>query len=397
MPQPDSLPARRLCARTVPVAKPTSRPRIAYLITNSEIGGAQSHVLDLLRGLSARMDAVVMAGSDGPLFDAATALGARTIRLSRLDNSLSPMRAVLAVRELMQALRQAAPDLIHVHSAKAAALGRIAGRLLNIPVVYTVHGFAFKPAAPAKQRMAALLAEWLLAPLTTRMICVAGAEQSMAARLPVPPAHVSVIRNGIADNALRADPVATCRRIVMVSRFAAPKRPDLLIRAFAQAKLGACELTIAGDGPQRDACRALAAGFPDARISLPGNVTDIAGLLATAQGFVLVSDHEGFPISILEAMRAGLPVIASDLPGIREQLDDGRCGTLVPGNDADALAAALSALAEDAGLRARLGQAAREHWQAEFGLQNMVDQTWHIYQQAANGTIPALHPAKATP
>jgi glycosyltransferase involved in cell wall biosynthesis len=100
----------------------------------------------------------------------------------------------------------------------------------------------------------------------------------------------------------------------MVARFAAPKRPDLVIRAFARANLTDCELVIAGDGPTRDAMRQLADELAPGRIRLPGNVDDIASLLASAQIFVLASDHEGLPVSILEAMRAGLPVIASDCP-----------------------------------------------------------------------------------
>lgn len=368
----------------MPLPPHTLRPRIAYVITHSEIGGAQAHVAGLLQGLRDRIEAVVMAGGDGPLFDTASALGAEAVRLPLLDNALSPLRAAAALSQLMQALRRARPDLIHAHSGKAGALARAAAAMLGIPVVYTVHGFAFKAAAPARQRIASRLAEWPLAPLTTRLICVSEAERAMSRALPIPASRVSVVRNGIPDTPERADPAAPLRRIAMVARFAPPKRPDLVIRAFAAAALADCELAIAGDGPERAAMGALGETLSPERVALPGNVSagGIAALLASAQAFVLASDHEGFPLSVLEAMRAGLPVVATDLPGIREQLDDGRCGILCQAGDTAALAAALRRLARDATLRARLGAAARQRWERCYGLEPMAEATWDIYQQA---------------
>jgi glycosyltransferase involved in cell wall biosynthesis len=381
-----------------------ARPRIAYLITNSEIGGAQAHVATLLEALGDRVEAIVLAGGDGPLLPTAEALGARTIRLSLLDNALSPLRAIAALRELIKALRRADPDLIHAHSAKAGALGRIAGWLLGIPVVYTVHGFGFKPAAPRRQRLAARVAEWLLAPLTARLICVAEAERELARGLPLPARRIAVVHNGIGDVPERAEPGAPMHRIVMVARFAAPKRPDLLIRAFAKlaelvevaepgdGALAGCELVIAGDGPQLPAMRALAQRLAPGRVVFTGNVTAVPALLASAQAFVLASDHEGFPLSILEAMRAGLPVVATDLPGIREQLDDGRCGLLCAPGSVPALADALARLAGDATLRTSLGTAARERWALQYGVTAMADATWSIYREHLPSATPANAP-----
>jgi glycosyltransferase involved in cell wall biosynthesis len=360
---------------------PPRPPRVAYLITNSEVGGAQAHVADLIKALHGHVDAVLLAGGNGPLFDAAQACGAKTMRLTLLDNALSPWRAVSSFKQLIAALRAIKPDLIHTHSAKAGALGRLAGWVLGIPVVYTVHGFAFKPAAPVRQRLVAHLAEWLLAPLTARMICVAEAERTMANMLPIQSKRVHVIRNGIAETTVaRAVPGAMVRRIVMVARLAAPKRADLVIRAFAHAGLQDCELVLAGDGPQMAALRALADALAPGKVQFLGAVPDIPSLLATAQIFVLASDHEGFPLSILEAMRAGLPIIASDLPGIREQLADGSCGQLVPSCDVRHWAAMLLKLAGSPAERERLGNDARQYWEQYFGIGSMADETWRVYQ-----------------
>jgi len=373
---------------------PSSRPRVAYVITNTEIGGAQSHVADLLRALRGRIDATLLAGGDGPLFAAAQAAGAETVRLSLLDNAMSVFKAIATLRQLKAALRRVAPDLIHVHSAKAGALGRIAAWMLGVPVIYTVHGFAFKPAAAPVRRVASRIAEWCLAPLTTRLICVADSERALAAALPVPASRVSVIHNGIPDTGLRADPASPLRRIVMVARFAAPKRPDIVIRAFARANLADCELVIAGDGPTRAAMRALADELAPGRVSLPGNIDDIAGLLASAQIFVLASDHEGLPVSVLEAMRAGLPVVASDLPGIREEFGAVSAGLLVPGSDEGAMADALTALAGDPPRRAAMGQSARARWSEAFGVESMAEATWQEYQRALGPRQTAALPVE---
>lgn len=364
----------------------TERPRIACLITNSETGGAQSHVADLLRALRGQADVTLLAGGDGPLFDLARDLGIPAIRLATMNNALSPFKAVGALRELMHALREAAPDILHTHSAKASALGRIAGKLLGVPVVYTVHGFAFKPAAPWKQRTIARMVEWLLAPLTSHVICVAEAERAMARSLPIRGGNISVIPNGIADVAPRANPADAVRRVVTVMRLAPPKRPDVLIEAFAAAQLPDCELVIAGDGPQRASLERLAGQLAPGRVRFAGSIGDVPALLASAQLFLLASDHEGLPISILEAMRAGLPVIASDLPGIREQLGDGRCGVLLPGNDPRAFADALRKAAADAPGRAAAGAAGRLRWEQAYGLEPMVRATWAVYQQVLAGS-----------
>jgi glycosyltransferase involved in cell wall biosynthesis len=367
-----------------------ARPKVAYLMTDSGTGGAQTHLAQLHAALAARVDATVLAGgrgdNPGGMFATMAANGATTIPLTQMDNALSPLRAVRLLATVLRLLRDVRPDLLHVHSAKAGAVGRVAGALLRIPVVYTVHGFAFKAEAPPLQRRVARLMEWLLAPLTTRMICVAEEERALANSLPIAPRRVHMIHNGIPDTPLRAGPQAPMRQIVMVARFAPPKRPDLLIEAAAEARLpDGCRIVIAGNGPQWQAAQQQAARAMPGRIDLPGDVNPIAPLLAESQIFVLLSDHEGLPISVLEAMRAGLPIVASDLPGIREQLDGGQCGILVDHRDRNAVRQTLEKLCDDAALRARLGAAARRRYEQGFGVTPMAERTWAIYQDVLAG------------
>ena len=128
-------------------------------------------------------------------------------------------------------------------------------------------------------------------------------------------------------------------------------------------------------------------------MTFPGARQVGASLLASAQIFVLASDHEGLPVSILEAMRAGLPVIASDLPGIREEFGKAQVGLLVPGNDEAAMADALSTLARAPAKRTTMGQSARARWSEAFGVDTMAEATWQVYQRALGPGQTAAMPA----
>ncbi len=362
--------------------------KVLLVITKGETGGAQTHVLALCQALASRMQFVaVIGGSDAVtvLGQGLGALGVPVLQLPQLGNSLSPWRVLAAVRALGQLLRQQQPDVIHAHSAMSGVVARIAGRIANIPVIYTVHGFGFKPEVPRRQRWAAWLTEFALAPITSHMVCVSEYERQLAARLPIPASRVSVIFNAVPDTAPQHRPVQEPVRIVMVARMASPKRPDLLLQALALLRdrtgheVGA---TLIGDGPDIKLHQALCQQLGLQQVTFTGNVTDVAERLAQHAIFVLMSDHEGLPISVIEAMHAGLAVVASDLPGLRELIDVGIHGLLVP-NHAAALADSLHLLVGDAELRVQLGQAAQQRVADQFSPQRMVEPVAARYAQLA--------------
>ena len=366
-------------------------PHVVLVITKGEAGGAQTHVLELCRALQGRVRFTVVIGGDDTrsvLGQALTQLGITVLVLPTLQNSLNPLKVLASVRALLAHLRVLQPDVIHAHSAVAGVIARLAGKLRQIPVVYTVHGFGFKPQAPWLIRTNAWLAEAVLAAWTTRMVCVSAYEKELAARLPMPPERVSVVHNALADVPWRSDMAAQPPRLVMVARMAAPKRPDVLIEALALlAQRGLQPDThILGGGP--DLARHQAAAAPMPHIRLEGDVNDVAERLAQHQIFVLLSDHEGLPISILEAMRSGMAIVATRLPGIEEMLKHEQSAWLVP-NTPQAVAQALQTLLADGPLRQRLGQAARERYEAQFQPEAMAEPVLSLYQQA-----PLMHTAR---
>lgn len=360
--------------------------KVLQIITKGEAGGAQTHLLEICRALRGQVELMVVIGGTEPggMLEARLGeLGVAQARLPPMVNSLSPWRVLRAAQALRRILRQARPDVIHAHSAMAGVVARLAGLLSGIPVVYTVHGFGFKPEAPRRQRLVALLVEWLLAPCTTHMICVSEHERDLARRLPLRSRRISVVRNAIQDLPQRASPATEPMRVIMVARCAAPKRHDLLLQALAlaSARLGReIPATLVGGGPLLPALleQARALGLQD--VDFTGDVDNVPDRLARHSVFVLVSDHEGLPISVIEALRAGLPVLGSDLPGMRELIRPDHEGRLLP-NRAQPLADALVELARHPGERARLGQAARRRYEQQCEPRTMADSVLAVYGQ----------------
>jgi hypothetical protein len=158
--------------------------------------------------LQHRVRFTVVIGGDEPrsvLGQGLTTLGIAVLALPSLQNSLNPLKVLASVRTLLAHLRILQPDVIHAHSAVAGVIARLAGKIGQFPVVYTVHGFGFKPQAPWLIRTNAWLAEAVLAAWTTRMVCVSAYEKELASQLPMQPDRVSVVHNAIGDVPWRSD------------------------------------------------------------------------------------------------------------------------------------------------------------------------------------------------
>jgi glycosyltransferase involved in cell wall biosynthesis len=195
-----------------------------------------------------------------------------------------------------------------------------------------------------------------------------------------------VIPNGVRlDRPQRRHPAVPAGPAIVlaVGRLRAPKDFVTLVAATAQLAPDVACVHIVGDGPDRPAVeREIARHRLEERVVLLGEREDVAGLLASADVFVLPSRSEGMPMSVLEAMAAGLPVVASAVGGVPELVIDGETGTLVAPGDPDALARALGALVADPAARARLGAAARARAEAEFGIEANRQAHVALYQAA---------------
>jgi glycosyltransferase involved in cell wall biosynthesis len=345
-------------------------PRILILITLAETGGAQAYLASLLPALPARFEVTLAAHGDGPLVAAARDAGVAFVPLRHVRRPLHPVRDPLGLVELVALIRRVRPDIVHVNSSKAGVLGRIAAMLTRVPItMFTVHGWAFKAYSGLASALYRL-ADGLLAPVTGVIVCVTETERStgLAART-CKAGRTVVIPNAVdVEAAPRARHNGRPPRIVAVGRLAWPKDQRTLIHALARVR-GRFSALVVGDGPEAASLEAeIRALELESAVELCGARRDVPELLAGSDLFVLASRSEGGPISILEAMAAGLPVVASDVGGVGELVVDGTTGTLVPPADPDALAAALDHLLADPELRRRLGAAGLERARERFDL-----------------------------
>jgi glycosyltransferase involved in cell wall biosynthesis len=326
-----------------------ARKRLLIVITLAETGGAQTYVAQLLPALTADYDVTVAAHGHGPLEEAAAAGGARFVPLRHVRRPIG-LRDLAGLVELVRLFRRERPDIVHLNSSKVGLLGRIAGLLTRVPVrIFTVHGWSFSP-HDGLSAAACRVLERALAPLAWT-ICVSEGNREQAPWLN---GRSVVIRNAVDSSAIPpAHPNGGPPTLVSVGRLVLPKSFWTLADALRLLPEDSFRALVAGDGPQRQLLEGIHG------VELLGVRDDIPALLAQSHVFVLSSLSEGMPISVLEAMAAGLPVVASNVGGIPEQVVDGETGLLVPPDDPAALAAALECLLDEPELRARMGAAGR--------------------------------------
>jgi glycosyltransferase involved in cell wall biosynthesis len=360
--------------------------KIAYIVTRADpIGGAQIHVRDLAAAMKTLGHTViVLSGGEGAFTQDLRARGIRTVNLKHLTAPIHPLRDVRALYELRAVLESFRPDLVAAHSSKAAVIGRIVGRLLHVPVIVTTHGWSFTTGVPPFRAGVYRLIERVTGPFAAeKTITVSEYDRQLALRAGILAAQRMVtVHNGIPDIAtsLRADPAHSPARMVMVARFGPQKDHETLLRALSGLQNHAWELDLVGDGPLAGDVERLAISLGiRERVRFLGQRLDVDRILALAQISLLVSNWEGFPLSILEAMRAGLPVVASAVGGVGESLLDEESGFLVPPSRIDLLRDRILRLLRDPDLRVRLGACGRARYEAHFTLEQEVGKTLDVY------------------
>jgi glycosyltransferase involved in cell wall biosynthesis len=362
--------------------------RIAYIVTRADpIGGVQIHLRDLTAALQAQGHTVtVITSGRGPFIDGLRAQNTPTVVIEHLTLPISPLHDLRALREIRAVLTNLRPDLVAAHSSKAGVLGRLAGRSLRLPVVFTAHGWNFSPGIPPLQAAVYRQIERLVGPLASKIITVSEFDRQLALKAGIAAEdRLVTVYNGIPDipKALRADPVQAPARLVMVARFGPQKDHPTLLRALAGLSNLPWELDLIGEGPLIGEMTSLAGtlGIGD-RVRFLGQRTDVEQLVAQAQVSLLVTNWEGFPLSILESMRAGLPVVASAVGGIGESVRNDETGYLVPRGNVEVLRDRVGRLLASPALRMRLGANGRNSYEQQFRLEHSVRKTLDVYQDA---------------
>ena len=362
--------------------------RILYVITRSDVmGGASVHLLDLAEGIQDMgHDVAILVGGNGVFLDKALSRGIACTSLKNMFRELRPISDVKCFFEVRRRIKTYSPDLVHLHSSKAGILGRMAAVSLGVPSVFTAHGWAFTEGVSSLKRFFYKYIERFMSSLCGRVIAVSEYDRQLAVDLSVVTANkIVAIHNGIPDiPPVHKESGAACH-MIMVARFEEPKDHASLINALAQLQDLDWTLELVGDGPLlneiKNRCSELGL---IGRVSFPGARSDVQDRLARSDLFVLLSKWEGFPLTILEAMRAGLPVIASNVGGVSEAVCSGQTGYLVGRDDPEALVIYMRLLLTNSKLRDEMGAAGRASFSKRFQFSTMLEKTNNVYREIIN-------------
>lgn len=349
--------------------------RLLSVIPTMGIGGAETVVELLGRHALSRGDEVYVASTGGFRADALADAGAQLWSLPLTGRR--PRGLARSVSQLRGKAARFPPTVVHAHNAKAALVARAAcGR--GVPVIATVHGFAAADYRPAAR---------LLRLCADHVVGVSGEVAVQLQRHGYPEHRLSIIENALGPVPRHPRELARARLglepgsavVLCVARMSAQKRHDLLIRAWSEVPDGT-NLILAGDGPMRSRLQEQAVGSGHAeQIRFLGARSDVDWLLAAADLVVLPTDWEGLPMNILEAMSAGVAVIASHVAGLDEYF--GSAVRFVDPGDAAALAVAINELLAHRPAREALARRGHALVAARFAPQPMLDAYADLFEQ----------------
>jgi glycosyltransferase involved in cell wall biosynthesis len=375
-------------------------PRVLYGITKPNFGGAQRYVFDLATKLRLRnIETAVLCGSEkgakeGKLIEKLKEERIIVVKAPGLTNSISIFADISSFFFILRTLRETRPDIFHINSSKMGGIGSLAGRIAGVEkVIFTSHGWAFNEKRGWLSKKIIKFAVWLTIILSHETICVSERVRSDVIHLPFVQSKLSVIRNGIEE--FETLPRETAREKLepgiseeallfgAVAELHHIKGLDILLKAWADFKIEhEGELVILGEGQERIYLESMAKmlGIENS-VQFLGFVDNPRYILSGLDVLVMPSRSEGLPYALLEAGMAGLPVIASNVGGIPEVIEDEVSGILVPKENPYTLLSALSLLAKDKNKRNELGQALKEKVKKDFSIQRMLDETIRIYSK----------------
>ncbi|HEX7143735.1 MAG TPA: glycosyltransferase family 4 protein [Gaiellaceae bacterium] len=380
--------------------------KILRVIARLNMGGPALHVAYLTEGLTKRgYDTTLVSGSlargEDSMAFVADARGVEVVRIDELGREISPLRDLLATIRLAKLIRRERPQILHTHTAKAGTVGRVAALLAGSRkppiIVHTFHGHVLRGYFGPLRSLFFRLLERRLAAGTTALIAVSPQVRDDLVALGVAPRErFVVIRLGIELDervATELNGRGESRRYLgvpgdrfavgWIGRMTAVKRTDDVLIAFKRLRDGGVDavLCMVGDGPDRLQLEQRAHELGVARNTVfLGYQEDVAPFYAAFDALVLPSGNEGTPVSVIEALAAELPVVATRVGGVPDVVRDGEDGFLVEAGATDDLADRLAQLAGDPALRARMGKQGRERVLPRYAVERLVEDIDELYR-----------------
>ncbi len=380
--------------------------RVLRVIARLNMGGPALHVAYLSAGLRDHgYETMLVAGEVGEgeesMAYVSESRGVTVTTLPGLHREIAPLRDVLATIRLARLIRRERPQILHTHTAKAGAIGRIAVLLARsarpVIVVHTFHGHVLRGYFGPLRSWFFRRVERLLGRGTDALIAVSPEVRDDLVALGVaPPERFAVIRLGIELDQRIAESAASrveTRRVLgvpegrflvgWIGRMTSVKRTDDVLRSFKMLRDRGIDaaLCMVGDGPDFDRVLTLASELGIMRDCLfPGYQEDVAPFFGAFDVFVLPSASEGTPVTAIEALASGCPVVATRVGGVPDVVRDGEDGLLVEPGDVEALAGHLVWLAADPDLRARLGASGRERVTGRYDVSRLIGEVDTLYR-----------------
>jgi len=376
---------------------PKKRIRVAHIITNFSVGGAQDYLLLIVRGLDQKKFDPIIAGSmQGEWISAAKAIkGTTVLNIPSLCRPISPLRDLRAMFEVKRLCREHKIDILHTHSSKPGVVARIGGFLAGVPaIVHTIHGFSFHDFMPRWQRRMFIFIEQWMSRFTTTLLLYSHAD-----RIRADEHGISAVRSvenfyyGIDYTPFRRKTNRVKIRrafgfgrkefiIGFTGRLSRQKGLHILVRAFAAVHrhLPQTRLLLIGDGPLRSELQNEIKGNNLENVAtITGFRSDIPELLPALDLFVMTSLWEGLSRSLAEALYAQLPVVATDVGGTSDAIRNGETGWLIPPNDVAAAAAAIEEAVGKPGLARKIAERGYRWARKAFDVKAMNKKIEQLY------------------
>lgn len=350
------------------------------------IGGAQVHVRDISIAMQECGNTIyLVSGGTKNVHTEVEKSGVNLIYSPHLIRQLHLVSDIKAIFEVRKIIKKVKPDIIATHSSKAGIIGRLAGWSLRIPTTFTAHGWSFTEGVPKSKKRLYIFFEKVIGLISNGVITVSEYDKQLARKYKVLPENtMTTIHNGVHDIAkgTRIGLTGDYPKIIMVARFAPPKQQLKLLQALDELRHIQWKMYFAGDGPQiQDAKNYVENSNLTDRVFFLGSRGDIINLLNQSDLFILLSEWEGLPLSILEAMRCNLPILASNVGGVKEAVLQTQNGYLVSKDDEFELRDKLLRLLTNPSLRIEMGNRSRKIYEEKFRFELMHEKTMDFYEK----------------
>lgn len=376
----------------------STKPKVLYVITKSNFGGAQRYVFELAkRSKEEGFETAVALGGDGILIKKLEEIGIQTFRLNNAQRDIHITKEIKLLYTLFTVIRKFKPTVLHLNSPKIGGLGAVAGRLLNVPqIIYTNHGWPFKEDRPEWQLMLIRFFSWLTIFCNKKIIVLSETEREYVSNWPLANKKIHVIPNGLSPFTILQKKDAQAKlfsnfevdkdTIVVgtISELHKNKGLGYAIEGIQQyishAPKKKIVFVIIGEGERRNELQSkITALHMDKNILLAGHVDDARSYLSAFDFFLLSSVKEGLPYAILEAGAAGIPVISTSVGGIPEVIKNFETGLLIPPRRPQEIKNALIYTEEHPEVVAKISTGLQEKIQKDFNFDTIYKKTLDTY------------------